>query len=612
MYHIWRYNISMPHYRFMTACCLVFLFLAPGSPASAQAASPAETVVLCDPSDPYYPLAQEIARAEQLPIFPAWADALAQDPLYILWVAAPQSLSDPVMARAGLALKKHGALPALGVITGSSRDEARALWRRGMLRRQQAAQGAALAPQWLYAANGEYPAAGILRPQLLALENGAPQPVRPLDAASLSAALAQADHLTFTGHGGGRYLAISEEVQFTAKDLPDLPLVTVSTGSCQTFRPWVDDSLLIGFIDRGAAAYAGFVFSPMEGYLMGEFRELPFRYTWPEFPIGRVAALQSQGTLRGFAGFPYYYLAGDPRIPLNARPPYNLLADDQRSGWRELAYSDTPAGLVPVRVPGGAVYRYVEVPGVSAAATDDLFFNARVQAMPAQGDLYILFTHAGGPFRIRLRQAPPLHWRITRPLLDAFDDVTLFSPQNGGDVLMIIAGLLFLGAGAWRAWRRRAGLKPGWKRLALECLGAGAVTALALGLYAALRLPHAAVITKPISVSYPWLLGAGLLAAGGMLFYALARTWRGKLVAALVAALPALFPGLFVLAVYAVFNIFLAAPKVGAGLYSYRMALQPLLAAGVLALAFAGLFRAITGISSSGFTGHANGFLNRR
>ncbi len=611
MHRIWRYNTCMTHCRFIIACCLVLLLLTPAT-APATAASPAETAVLCDPTDPYYPLAQEIARAEQLPIFPAWAEALAQDPLYILWVAAPQSLSDPVMVRAGLALKKHGPLPALGVITGSSQDEARALWQRGMLRRRQAAQDAAAAPRWLYAANGESPPAGIFQPQLIALENGAPQPVRPLDAASLAAALAQADHLTFTGHGGGRWLGISEEVQFTAADLPALPPVTVSTGSCQTFRPWVDGSLLIGFIDRGAAAYAGFVFSPMEGYLMGEFRELPFRYTWPEFPIGRVAALQSQGTLRGFAAFPYYYLAGDPRIALNARPPYNLLADDQRAGWRELSYSDTPAGLVPVRVPGGAVYQYVEVPGVGAAATDDLFFNARVQAMPAQGDLYLLFTHPGGPFRIRLRQAPPWHWRVTRPLLDAFDDVALFSPQGGGDVIVIIAGLLFLGASAWRARRRRAALNAGWRRLALECLGAGAVTALVLGLYAALRLPHAAVITKPISVSYPWLLGAGLLAAAGMLFYALARTWRGKLVAVLVAALPALFPGLFVLAVYAVFNIFLAAPQVGAGLYSYRMALQPLLAAGVLALAFAGLFRAIAGISSSGITGHANGFLNRR
>ncbi len=92
--------------------------------------------------------------------------------------------------------------------------------------------------------------------------------------------LQSADYLTFTGHGSSRSLNLDENIRLTAADVPSLDSVVISTGSCQTVRPWNADSIARRFVDQGAAAYAGFVFSPNEGFLIGEFDGLPFRYTW--------------------------------------------------------------------------------------------------------------------------------------------------------------------------------------------------------------------------------------------------------------------------------------------------------------------------------------------
>jgi hypothetical protein len=40
-------------------------------------------------------------------------------------------------------------------------------------------------------------------------------------------------------------------------------------------------SMALAAVAKGAAAFAGFLFSPIEGYLIGEFDGLPFRYTGP-------------------------------------------------------------------------------------------------------------------------------------------------------------------------------------------------------------------------------------------------------------------------------------------------------------------------------------------
>ncbi|NMC80987.1 MAG: hypothetical protein GYA59_16625, partial [Chloroflexi bacterium] len=62
--------------------------------ANEPAASPAErSVVLAAPDSPYYTLATEIAAAEGLKLVHSLPEALAEHPVYLLWVAAPSELS---------------------------------------------------------------------------------------------------------------------------------------------------------------------------------------------------------------------------------------------------------------------------------------------------------------------------------------------------------------------------------------------------------------------------------------------------------------------------------------------------------------------------------------
>lgn len=585
---------------------LAFLLLALASVPAGAAADPpaqaAETIVLTFLEDPYASLAEEIAGAEGLPLAHSWDAALAENPLAILWVAAPGELSDVVMAAAGMALKKHTGLPAVGIISGVSLEEARQLWQRGRalvdlraLEERRAGDGAAAdagAPARCYAANGEFPTAGIPAARLIDFQADPPQ-TSPMDRSTLVGALEQADYLTFTGHGSDDYLRLNDDTKLSAGDIPALPPLVVSTGSCQTMRIWNEGSIALGFTHQGAAAYAGFVYSPMEGYLIGSFQDLPFRYAWPEFPIGQIAALQTRGSMQGYANFPFHYLLGDPRIALQSAPPYSVSSDEVSGGVRTITLQGAPQGLIPVRVRGGAAYAFVEAPGLAATADGDPFFNARIQAASLGGDKYILIKHTGGDLTLRLREKPPFLWLLIYPLTAAFDHVALFTPQNGGDALLLVAAApaLLIVLLRWAALRKRARKQAlsgtgapvaviPFLSLAVPAAASGLAAALLLGLYQALRLPHAAITTKPLTLEPLWLVGVFLLTAAGCCLFLLGRSWPAKLFALLVAASPALLPGLFVYLYFGIFNL-LAGQQMPARIYNNNMGSLPLAAAGL-------------------------------
>ncbi len=553
------------------------------------------TILLILPGDPYLPLAEEIAQSEDLPLVQSWEDALSGAPETILWVASPDQLSDAVMASAGMALKQHGELPSIGIFTGSTLDEARELWQRGQQLRAQPGSGI---QGHFFAANGEHPTDGAPRAVLTDYRVDPPQTMA-MDRSSLIQALQQADYLTFTGHGSDENLRIDPETTLLASHLPELPPVIVSTSSCQTLRVWQDDSIALGFIHQGAAAYAGFVYSPMAGYMIGQHQDLPFRYTWPEFPIGQVVALQTRGTLQGYANFPFHYLMGDPRIALRSDPPYQVVQDEVNGNVRTLVLQDVPEGLIPVRVPDGGRYSYVEVPGFAATADGDVFFNARIQAASLGGDKYILVVHSGGDLTLRLHETPPWHWRLTYPLTAAFDHLTLLTPLGGGDIITVIAGALALLVCLLRGWwlHKRAGtpLRP----VVLTAGIAALMVTVVLGPYQALRLPHAVVTTKPLAFNALWLAGVFLFTASGVGLYQLNRSWWGKVSGLLIGVGPALLPAAFTLAMLGAYNL-LAGQQVGMGVYNLHLSSLPGIAAVVWLLALlAGM--TLAGFRSAGF-----------
>lgn len=584
----------MSHRTLCIALCACLLAGALIYPAAAVAAAAEQTpescplVVLADPGDPYFGLAQEIAAAEDALLVAAPEGAQPAGTLqkaldcrldFLLWVAAPERLSDKTMVQFSQALQAYPSAAA-GLITGSSSEAARALYQRGH----------APATGSLFSANAPNPAAHIYSGVLREIDpNGeAAQPVSTwaLDRYSLADALQRSSYLTFTGHGGGDYLRLDEENLFTAADVPRLDGVVVSTGSCQTVRPWREGSIALRFVDQGAAAYAGFVYSPNEGYLMGEFDGLPFRYTWPDFPIGRVIQAQNRGTLQSFAAFPFHLLLGDPRISLRSAPPYRLVDDVTQGSRRTLTYAGLPAGVIPIRIAGGAAYRFVRAAGengsITAAAQGDLFYNSRLQMFDAGADKYLLLEHPGGALTLELREHAPLSWQAADLLLDSLDHTFLFSQQSGGDLISLAFAALLLGWVGFLAVRKRLNRRALPPAL-LFALGAAGLHAL----YWLLRLGQVTIISKVVVFSPLSLAATFLLAFGGALRYLHARGLPGRAGGLLAVTFSAWAPMVFVLAAMALFNLVFFRPEFGVSLYSYRTALTPL-PAWLAAVALAG------------------------
>lgn len=557
----------------------------------AATASPAGSVVLAADDDPYYPLAEEIARREGLPIAHGLDEALLRGPAFLLWVASPSRLSDRVLIGTSLRLTGRPSPPAVGIISGATIESARQLWlRAGQVSGEQ-----------VVVANGAYPSAGIVTGRLIAIDQET-RTTQPLHKGSLRDALQKAGYLTFTGHGGRGYWRLDDETQFIAADVPPLPPIVIATASCSTFRLWEKGSIALAFASQGAAAYAGFSYSPNEGYLIGEFDGLPFRYTWPEFPIGYVIQVQNRGTLQGFAALPYYWLLGDPRIALQARPLFQPERDELQGNLRTLVYADLPAGTIPLRIPGGAGYSFVEAVAVTAASTRDPFYNSRLQMADIGADKYLLVDQRGGGLTVRLRRGPPLLWLPLDVLTDCLDHTLLYIQQNGGDLIGMVLGVLALLPVAWRL-RRRA---PA--RLLMPAAAAGVLMAGLHGLYALARLGQVTITSKPVALPPLALLGTFLLAGCGAFLFLSAGSRLGREVAVWLAVCPVLAAGLFSAAVVAALNLLVFAPQIGSGLYNHALGL---LALGTLIvectafdLAFSLLHRWAAGASP---THHATG-----
>jgi hypothetical protein len=394
---------------------------------------------------------------------------------------------------------------------------------------------------------------------------------QPLNKANLIQSLQQADYVTFTGHGSSTYLRLDDETTLRAADVPALPPLVVATGSCNTFRPWEPDSIALAFVQQGVAAYAGFVYSPNEGYLMGEFDGLPFRYTWPGFPIGQVVQVLNRGTLQGFASLPYYHLLGDPRLAFQAEAPYRLVGVQAEDGSLVQHYAGAPRGLIPVRVPGGARYAAVEVPGVGLAWRGEPFYNARLQMVDVGEDKLVLLAHEGGDFTLRLRSHTPWLRAAADVILDALDGTLLFLQDNGGALLMLGAGGLALAVAVLLLVRRKA--PP---RLLLPAAAIGLTLAVFHGLYALARLEQMSVTSKAVDFSLLAPVSTFLLGACGAFFFLYATSWRGRAMALVLSTLGALAPAAFLLLLFGVADDVIVGRELGVGLWNCRLGLQPL------------------------------------
>jgi hypothetical protein len=530
-----------------------------GAPASAATSVIDDTtLILADPSDPYYSLAETIAQHEILPIIHTLDQVLEQGTTFLLWVVSPAHLSDDALVELGLAVRDRPSAISVGIISGSTLEEAHDLWLRATdVKGDQIAAVSSANPH------------GHVESKITMFK-GAENTVQPLTRANLLQSLQTADYLTFTGHGGKSYLAWDKGSQLRSTDIPALPPSVIATASCNTFRPWEEDSIALAFIRQGAAAYAGFAYSPNAGYLIGAYRGVPFRYTWPGFPIGHAIQVQNHGTLQGFAHIPFYYLLGDPRIALQDDAPYRLVQSRAFEDTLTLSFAGAPSGVIPVRIPNGARYSFVKIPGISTAWEHDPFYNARLQMVNLGGDKLVLFAHEGGDFDLHLRSRPPWYWLVGDPLLDALDHTLLYL-QNS-DRISLAAGGLALVPVLWLVLRKRAS-----RHALLPAALTGFGFAASHGLYILARLDRLTITSKSVQFTPLSLVATFLLAACGAFLYVSARSWRGRAIAVLVASLGTLVSAVTVLSAMAIGNTAMFKPRLGTSLYNYSLGLQPLI-----------------------------------
>ncbi len=516
-----------------------------------------EIVILADPDDPYYPLAVEIAEAEGAPLAPNLTTALVYKPVFLLWVASPGSFSDEVLVEFGLTMKGQPSVVSTGIITGSTLDSARELWvRSGEVR-----------SQVFFAVNAPNPSAHIFEGRISEITQGWVE-THSFTKSNFITALQSADYLTFTGHAGNSYLGLEEGLKVVTDDIPSLSSPIVVTASCQTFRPWRENSIALRFVDQGAIAYSGFAFSPNEGYLLGEFDGLPFRYTWQDFPIGHVIQVQNRGTLHGFAYFPFQYLMGDPRLSLQTEPPYQILDDQQKGNERFLRLQNVSAGVIPIRITDGAGYRFVNVPGVTAASEQDPFYNSRLQMVNIQSDKLILLLHEGGDLTLQLRKQTPWYWLSTDVLLDSLDHTFIFSQQASGDILALGFSVFPLLWAGWQITKRRLHRKQIILAVALGI----AASVLQSG-YVLARLDNVTIISKDVGFSPFSAIATLILSTCGALIFFRARTRIGKVVALSIITFASWAPMLFGLLSIAVMNLLFSIPQLGTPLYNYSLGL---------------------------------------
>jgi hypothetical protein len=520
-------------------------------------------VVLSDPLDAYHPLAVEIAAREGAPMAGTVDEAVALAPDFLIWVVSPANLSDQAFVAYGKAVLRAGATSALGFISGSSIDRARALSRRtlpaGELR--------------IAAAYGTW-GGGEAR---IHHTGGAPDRDEPLTIASFKRALQQTDALMFEGHGSATYLKFDDSTMFVARDIPPRPPLLVSTYACNTFRIWTAPSIALALSDRGTAAYIGYAYSPLPGYQMTD--GFPFRHTWPGFPIGRLVQLQSAASMRGLFAFPVYHLLGDPRLSVRDAPPYRVLSDRRDGRDRVVELAPLPADMIPVRIDGGAAYETTDVWGLARVWRRDPFYNGRLQVLDVGADRYLLLQHPGGPITIRLSDRRPLVATVTATVLKGVDLCLIVYPRSDRPTCVVLMGVGVIGL-AWVILRRRVE-----RRVFVTAVVLGGAVAAGQFAYATLRIPGIEAVSSAGASPHVWMFAATwFLTAWGSLRFVEARTWRGRTVAlAIGSMLNGWGPVIVWLGWPLVFNRF-AVARIGSPLYNYRPGLLTLIGAVVFTL----------------------------
>lgn len=376
-----------------------------------------DTVVISDSKDPYYPLALEIAKSEDAVLIDSVTQLYDYYPEYLIWVASPDFLSEKKLLELGEFFKKTGRFPAAGIITGLTIESAGDLWDRG----KRARKGIN------YIASDIDLNGGIENGAIIDV-SGQPYKETKLNKENLINALENADYFYWARHVSDDAWhwhkdSKGEEYEYLyAADIPNLKPVIIHTPSCGSFFPWVENSIAMGFIEKGASAYLGNLFSPISsGIFIGHLNYLPGKYTWKDFPIGIMAQIQNKSTSRICSNIPVFFMLGNPKISMQSQKPYEIISDQEYANKRIIKGQWGNEGILPLKIDGGASYSFISIRNLSSISENDLFYNSKIQSINIQSDKYILFIPNGAGFEIELSKKSSFLWNFYDSIRDSFE-----------------------------------------------------------------------------------------------------------------------------------------------------------------------------------------------
>lgn len=378
-----------------------------------------ETVVVCEASDPYRDLAERIADEEELTLVEDCGTALESHPRFMILVAIPARLTEKRLRQIGSLFQSREYFPGLGIISGSNEESAEGLWGR----RQTAGNGG------IFLAGDADKGQGLDEPAIYPLgDTDAATSILTKD--TLINTLKEARYIYWARHvTENKWFWNSEDESFgeadklLASEVPVTNALIVYTPSCGSFQPWVENSIALAFVDKGAAAYAGHVRTPASNnaFFLRHGLHTIGDLSWKDVPLGIIAQIQNRMILRASSVAPLFFMLGDPRIYVREAKPYELFSDELKGEQRIIQGRSELAGYLPVRISDGADYGYVKIQGLSSWSDRDLFHNSRLHALDLDTDKYVLFHHEGGDFTLELYRKAPFTHALFDPVLDAFD-----------------------------------------------------------------------------------------------------------------------------------------------------------------------------------------------
>ena len=399
-----------------------------------------DTVVISNPKDPYYSLSQEIAKSESATLIDSVEQLNDIYPKYLIYVASPSFLSEEKLLELGKFFKQTKRFPATGIITGLTIESARDLWERGKLARK----------------GKNYIASDIdmdggIEDGVIIDVSGQFFTESNLNKENLLNALENANYFYWARHvSNNKWFwhkdAGSEEYEYLySQDIPNLKPVIIHTPSCGSFLPWEENSIAMSFIEKGASAYLGNLFSPTSsGIFIGHLQYLPGKYTWEDFPIGIMAQIQNKYMSRISTNIPVFFMLGNPKIFLQKEKPYEIISDQKYTDKRIIRGKWENEEILPLKIDGGASYSFVSIKNLSSISDNDLFYNGKIQSINIHSDKYLLFIHNGTEFEVELSKKSPFIWIFYDSIKDSFEYSWITIGVVQGYISLVFLGVFLI------------------------------------------------------------------------------------------------------------------------------------------------------------------------